>query len=252
MKILIVEDEMPAAKQLQKLLNRVDAQISVIEVLDSIEATVAWLRTFPTPDAIFMDIQIADGLSFDIFNKIPINAPVVFTTAFDQYAIKAFKVNAIDYLLKPIDEEELAAVVQKLRKIPPPQYNADFYQNFAAQFSRVQTSFKTRFLVKQGHTLGFVETGEIAFFFSEDSLTQFMTHQNKKYIIEQSLDELEQQLNPADYFRINRKMIISIKSIKKISPHLNSRLKLVLQPDNSAEIFVARERVSDFKSWLNM
>lgn len=251
MKVLIIEDEAPAAKQLTKLLNKVDTQISVIEVLDSVEASAAWLRTFPAPEAIFMDIQIADGLSFDIFNHVKIESPVIFTTAFDQYAIKAFKVNALDYLLKPIDEYELAAAIQKIRKNTTPQYPNNFYQNFATQFLRQQTTFKTRFLIKQGNVLGFVETTEIAFFFSEDSITQCITYQNKKHIIEQTLDELENQLNPTDYFRINRKMIIHIKSIKKISPHLNSRLKLELSPNFQTEIFIARERVADFKSWLN-
>ncbi len=252
MKVLIIEDEIPAAKQLTKQLNKIDTQISVIEVLDSVEASAAWLRTFPAPDAIFMDIQIADGLSFDIFNQVKIISPVIFTTAFDQYAVKAFKVNALDYLLKPIDEDELTAVIAKLRKNTPPQYPHDFYQNFAQQFLRPTFNFKTRFLIKQGNTLNFIEIAEIAFFFSEDSITQCITYQHKKHIIEQTLDELENQLNPADFFRINRKMIVHIKSIKKISPHLNSRLKLEILPSYTTEIFVARERVTDFKSWLNL
>ena len=250
MKILIIEDEQPAAKQLTKMLQKANPSITIIETIDSVEASVKWLNTFPSPDAIFMDIQIADGLSFDIFNHTDINCPVVFTTAFDQYAIKAFRVNALDYLLKPIDEDELNDVINKLKQQKrTPQYNADFLQNLSSKFTKTN-EFKSRFLIKQGTALNFVETNDIAFFFSEDGLTHFYSIHNKKHLIEQTLDELEHQLNPSDYFRINRKIIVSIKSIKKISPHFNSRLKLELNPHYLEEIFVARERVTDFKTWL--
>ena len=250
MKILIIEDEQPAAKQLTKMLQKANPSITIIETIDSVEASVKWLNTFPSPDAIFMDIQIADGLSFDIFNHTDINCPVVFTTAFDQYAIKAFRVNALDYLLKPIDEDELNDVINKLKQQKTtPQYNVDFLQNLSSKFTKTN-EFKSRFLIKQGTTLNFVETNDIAFFFSEDGLTHFYSIHNKKHLIEQTLDELEHQLNPSDYFRINRKIIVSIKSIKKISPHFNSRLKLELNPHYLEDIFVARERVSDFKTWL--
>jgi two-component system, LytTR family, response regulator LytT len=250
MKVLIIEDEQPAAKQLTKMLQKANSSITIIETIDSVEASVKWLNTFPSPDAIFMDIQIADGLSFDIFNHTDINCPVVFTTAFDQYAIKAFRVNALDYLLKPIDEDELNDVINKLKTKGTPQYSIDFLQNLMPQFTKPIAEFKSRFLIKQGTTLNFVETNDIAFFFSEDGLTHFYSIHNKKHLIEQTLDELEHQLNPSDYFRINRKIIVSIKSIKKISPHFNSRLKLELNPHYLEDIFVARERVSDFKTWL--
>ena len=250
MKILVIEDEAPAAKQLTKLLAKLDPSVSVIETLDSVESATAWLRIFPMPDAIFMDIQIADGLSFAIFNHVKISCPVVFTTAFDQYAIKAFRVNALDYLLKPMDEDELLVVLNKIRAQRTPQYAADFLQNFATQFTKPIADFKTRFLIKQGTSLSFVEVQDIAFFFSEDGLTHCMTVENRKHLIEQTLDELEHQLNPKDYCRINRKIIVSIKSIKKISPHFNSRLKLELTPQYLTDIFVARERVNDFKTWL--
>jgi DNA-binding LytR/AlgR family response regulator len=250
MKILIIEDEQPAAKQLTKMLQKADPSVSIIETIDSVEASVKWLNTFPSPDAIFMDIQIADGLSFAIFNEVELTCPVVFTTAFDQYAIKAFRVNALDYLLKPIDEDELNGVLNKLKIKTPPQYSIDFLQNLVPQFTKSIPDFKSRFLIKQGTTLNFVETNDIAFFFSEDGLTHFYSFHNKKHLIEQTLDELENQLNPSDYFRINRKIIVSIKAIKKINPHFNSRLKLELTPQYLTEIFVARERVADFKTWL--
>jgi DNA-binding LytR/AlgR family response regulator len=255
MKILIIEDELPAAKQLTKMLALIDPSVSVIETIDSVESSVKWLNTFPTPDAIFMDIQIADGLSFDIFTQVEIACPVIFTTAFDQYAIKAFKVNAIDYLLKPIDEDELAATLQKLVHRTsnivhqtPSQYSGQFYQNLLQNITK--QDYKERFLIKTGQSFSSMETSEIAYFFSEEGLTQCLVFNQKKHIIEHPLDELERLLNPKDFFRINRKLILNIKAIQKISPHFNGRLKLELTPPYREEVFVARERVGDFKGWL--
>ena len=255
MKVLIIEDELPAARQLTKMLAQADDTIKVIEVIDSVEASVKWLNTFPTPDAVFMDIQIADGLSFDIFNHVDIPCPVIFTTAFDQYAIKAFKVNAIDYLLKPIDEDELNDVLHKIRNgkpdnpnLVPPPYNAVFMQNILAQIKK--TDFKERFLIKQGQNFASVETIDIAYFFSEDGFTQICCFNGKKHLIENTLDELETVLNSKNFSRINRKMIVQLKAIQKISPYFNGRLKLELMPVYKEEIYVARERVMDFKGWL--
>jgi two-component system, LytTR family, response regulator LytT len=255
MKALIIEDELPAARQLTKLLNNFNQNITIIEVLDSVEASVKWLQIFPSPDVIFMDIQIADGLSFDIFNQTEISCPVVFTTAFDQYAIKAFKVNAIDYLLKPIDEDELATVIQKIqnRKAEmanqaPPQYTPDFLNNLFK--NTIKTDYKERFLVKIGQNYTPIDSTDIAYFFSEDSITQFYTFSNKKYIVDYALDELESQLNPKYFFRINRKIIVNAQSIQKISPYFNGRLKLELTPVYTEDVYVARERVNDFKLWL--
>jgi two-component system, LytTR family, response regulator LytT len=260
MKVLIIEDEQPAAQQLKKMLQKADASpISVIEILDSVEASVAWLKTFPAPDAIFMDIQIADGLSFDIFNQVDVLSPVVFTTAFDQYAIKAFKVNAVDYLLKPIDTDELGEVLDKLRKkmaAPTPFDNGAFLKNLLHDFPK--KDYKQRFLIKNGQNLTSIDVSDIAYFFSEEGVNQFFVFSNRKYMIEHTLDELETLLNPKDFFRINRKLIVHIKAIQKISPYFNSRLKLSLTPSretgtqaqNSDEILVARERVNDFKEWL--
>ena len=254
MKILIVEDEQPAARQLIKLLKQLDANITIIETLDSVEATVAWLKTFPAPDAIFLDIQIADGLSFDIFRQVDIVSPVVFTTAFDQYAIKAFRVNAVDYLLKPIDTDELATVIEKIRvalknKHNTPTHPPEIFQNLIAQFSK-PTHYRERFLVKTGQTFLPIEVTEVAYFFSEDSLTHLITCQNRKHLLENTLDELEAVAHPQKFFRINRKILVSFPAIQKISPHFNGRLKLELQPNYAEEVFVARERVGDFKMWL--
>ena len=251
MNVLIVEDEQPAARQLTKLLKQLDGTINVIETLDSVEGTVAWLNTFPAPDAIFFDIQIADGLSFDIFRQVEIKSPVVFTTAFDQYAIKAFRVNAIDYLLKPIDTDELATVLQKIRTASEKEktYALDIFKNLVEQFSK-PTHYRERFLVKTGQTFSSIDAGDVAYFYSEDSLTHLVTTQNKKHLLENTLDELEAVIHPQKFFRINRKIVVSFSAIQKISPHFNGRLKLEILPAYSEEIFVARERVSDFKAWL--
>jgi DNA-binding LytR/AlgR family response regulator len=246
MKILLIEDELPAAKQLSKMLLHEDSNITIIEVLDSVEASVRWLKNYPAPDAIFMDIQIADGLSFDIFTQVNITCPVIFTTAFDQYAIKAFRVAAIDYLLKPIDPDDLHAAMLRLREKVQEKTN-----DFTKMLDFLQKKpIKERFLVKKGHGFVSIETADIAYFFAEGGIVQAMLSDGHKYIIEHTLEEIEQQLNGQDFFRINRKMLLHDKSIVKIQQHFNSRLKLEIAPVFNEEIFVARERVQAFKTWL--
>jgi two-component system LytT family response regulator len=249
MKVLIIEDELPAARQLTQMLKKLDPEIRVVEVLDSIEASVTWLQVYPAPDALFMDIQIADGISFEIFNQVKIISPVVFTTAFDQYAIKAFKVNALDYLLKPVEEAELAIVLEKIRDrnkayIPEAQVIQALWQNMSKKESL------TRILVKSGTHFLPVLTADIAYFYSEDGLTEFVTNAGKRYFAEFTLDQLTSLLPASDFFRIHRKMIIAVNSIQKISTHFNSRLKLQLAPEFKEDVFVARERVGEFKLWL--
>jgi len=247
MKILLIEDELPAAKQLTKMLLAHTATFQVIETLDSVDGAVRWLRHFPTPDLIFMDIQIADGLSFDIFRQVNVTAPVIFTTAFDQYAVQAFKVNAIDYLLKPIDSEDLGRALQKIenQRSQPAAFD---YATVAKLF--VKNTYKERFLVKTGQQLIFLATADIAYFQSADGLTQAHTFSGKKYFVEHTLEELERLLDPRDFYRISRNLTIQLTSIQKIHPHLNGRLKLDLLPVPNAEVFVSRERVGEFKAWL--
>jgi DNA-binding LytR/AlgR family response regulator len=246
MSALIIEDELPAAKQLAKLLSRLSPSIAVIETLDSVSGAVNWLQTFSPPALIFMDIQIADGLSFDIFKQTTVASPVIFTTAFDQYAIQAFKVNAVDYLLKPIEQQELAAAVARVRErreIPPIDYR---------QLARAmeQPAYKTRFLVKSGQGMIFLSDQDIAWFQSSGGLTQACTVQGKKYFVDHTLEDLEQLLNPADFFRISRAMTLRATAVQKIHTHFNGRLKLELMPVCSEEVFVSRERVNAFKTWL--
>ncbi len=244
-KILLIEDEPPAARQLTKLIGQVQPGAQVIDVLDSVESSVRWLRTFPAPDLLFMDIQIADGMSFDIFNQVQVPAPVIFTTAFDQYAVQAFKVNAIDYLLKPVDPEELRQAFLRFDQRSVPALNVQSLM----RFFQPQTH-KDRFLVKSGSAMQMLPCDEIAFFHSADGLTQAYTHAGKKYFIDHTLDELDAMIDPRHFFRISRGMVVAAVSIKKVHPHLNGRLKLDLQPAPPTDAFVSRERTPPFKVWL--
>ncbi len=246
MRILLVEDELPAARQLTRLLHAHDPGCQVLDTLDSVESAVKWLRTFPPPDLIFMDIQIADGLSFDILNQVDVKAPVVFTTAFDQYALQAFKVSAVDYLLKPIDPEELARAMQKVR-----ERNAAQGVDLAAlaRFFQPQT-YKDRFLVKNGRQMTFLRAADIAFFRSADGLTQAFLPDGKKHFIDHTLDELERLLDPRAFFRVSRNLTVHIDAVARVAPHFNGRLKLEIRPALPEEAFVSKDRVGAFKAWL--
>lgn len=246
MKILLIEDEQPAARQLTKLLNTVRPDYQMLEALDSVESAVRWLRAFPTPDLIFMDIQIADGLSFDIFRQTEVKSPVIFTTAFDQYALQAFKVNAIDYLLKPVDPDDLHKALEKFeqQRLAP---SLD-YESIARYFQHEK--YKDRFLVKYGQHFTFIQAGDIAFLRSSDGLTQAYCHNGKKHFVDHTLEELERLLDPREFFRVSRNMTLHLKAIQKIHPHLNGRLKLDVVPAAPEDVLVSRDRSSQFKTWL--
>jgi len=252
MKTLIIEDEKPAAKRLSKLLATHSPDCEILEMIDSVEAAAKWLNLFPKPDLIFMDIQLADGLSFDVFSKVEVSSPVIFTTAFDQYTLRAFKVNSVDYLLKPIDPEELKLALEKFRKYhqQTEQYDSSGLERMLRSVME-QQSYKERFLIKSGQHLSYISTNEVAYFFSEDGITFAQNKNGKKHIIEYTLDQLAQNLNPKDFFRINRQMLVHIQSIGKIAAWFNSRLKLELQPNNELNMVVSREKVNAFKAWLD-
>ncbi len=247
MKVLLIEDEIPAARQLSKLLLEQRPAFQILDTLDSVEGALRWFRTFPAPDLVFMDIQIADGLSFDIFKATEIKSPVVFTTAFDQYAVQAFKVNAVDYLLKPIDPDDLSKALVKIEQQRSGTKVFE-YEMLAQYFKKEQ--YKDRFLVKTGQQLAFLAVSDIAYFRSGDGLTQAFTFAGKKYFVENTLEELERLLHPRDFFRVSRNMTLRINAISKILPHLNGRLKLETTPAASEEVFVSRERAAEFKTWL--
>lgn len=247
MKALVIEDEIPAAKRLRQLVLEARPAATILDTLDSVEGAVRWLRTFPAPDLIFMDIQIADGLSFDIFRQVEVVSPVIFTTAFDQYAVQAFRVNAVDYLLKPIDPTDLENALVRLENTRT--QNTTFDYRSIVQLLQKPT-YKDRFLVKNGQQFVYLNAADIAYFRSSEGLTQAYTFTGKKFFVEHSLEELERLLDPNDYFRVSRGLTIRLNAIQKIQPHLNGRLKLGLTPTTPDEVFVSRERAGEFKVWL--
>ncbi len=253
MKVLILEDEIPASKRLKSMLKKADPDLEILAIIDSIEDAVNWFKDNDEPDLIFADIQLSDGVCFEIFEEVNIQCAVIFTTAFNEYAIEAFKVNSIDYLLKPIDQKMLSSSIKKYKNIRTsynkPGKNMD---DLLTKLNKItSTDFKSRFLVKKGQTMKTVSTDDTAFFLIENQLVFLVDNKNNKYIIEHSLDDIEQMLDPEAFFRINRQMIVSLGSVKTIHPYFNSRLKLMLDPVIKAEILVSRMKVSEFKKWLD-
>lgn len=250
MKVLIVEDEGIAADRLIQLLGQLDNNIQVIEHLDSVKSTTEWFQSNTSPDLAFFDIQLADGLSFEIFEQVEIHCPIIFTTAYDQYAIEAFKVNSIDYLLKPMMEEDLQRALDKFKKQqqPSPTVDVSALMKLMQQQSK---SYKERFVIKVGEHLKSVLTGEVELFLSENKATYLLTNQNKKFIVDFTLDQIQEAIDPKLFFRINRKYLIHINGIKDIITYSNSRLKLELHHFNADDLIVSREKVTLFKQWLD-
>lgn len=248
---LIIEDELPAARQLEKLLNQSSCDCQILGVLDSVEESVQWLRDHSAPHLIFMDIQLADGLSFQIFEQVDVEVPVIFTTAFDQYAIRAFQVNSVDYLLKPIQPDALDQALRKFQKYSGTRSNVDAQWMREMVLELQQKRFKERFLVKSGKSLSHLSVSEITAFFAEDGLVFLFDRRGKKYPVDYTLDQLDQSLDPHVFFRVSRKFIVSIDSIQRVHPYFNHRLALELQPAPNVEVIVSRERVAEFKKWMD-
>ena len=250
MQVLIIEDEAPAANRLAVLLQRISNEINVVQKLDSVEATVNYLQSASNLDLIFMDIQLADGLSFDIFQRTTVTTPVIFTTAFDQYTLKAFKVNSIDYLLKPIDEAELNCAVDKYRRFYYKKED-DFSEKIIKLMREMNTTAYTeRLLIKRGQQLSYLKTATTAYCYADGKLCYAVDFDSNKYLLETNLSQLEEQLHPAKFYRINRTLLVNIESIMKVHTWLGGRLKLELSLKAHAETVVSRERVSGFKNWL--
>lgn len=248
MNTIIIEDEKPAARLLQRKLEKLGLGVSTM--LHSVQEAIEWFAQNPHPDLIFLDIQLSDGLSFEIFEAIEIKSAIIFTTAYDQYALKAFKLNSIDYLLKPIDEEELEAAVQKYQSRQQTASSTLDFEQIRQMFSAQQPSFKKRFTVKVGQQIKVIPVDDIECFYSENKGTYLHTFDNRNYLLETSLDVLEQELDKQVFFRVSRKYILPLKAIREISVYSNSRLKILLPTYNEDEIIVSRERVSDFKNWI--
>jgi DNA-binding LytR/AlgR family response regulator len=247
MKIVILEDEFFSAEKLSYQLQKIDDSIEILAILPSVESGLDWFRNHPEPDLIFSDIQLEDQESFELFRQLPIEAPIIYTTAFDHYALQAFKQNSVDYLLKPIDLEELRAALKKYEN----QAYRILKKGLRFQPEKAKEGFKERFLVKKGSGFAVIKTSEIAYFKSEEKLSFLVTYDNQKCIIELTLDQLTEQVDPRKFNRISRSRLISLDSIKKIHPYFNGRLKLELHPAEEEDVFVSRERVQAFKDWLN-
>ena len=250
MKAVIIEDEKLSAEYLAGLLNRVDDSIEIIATFDSVKRSVEEFRNGLKADLLFMDIHLADGISFEIFSKISVETPVIFTTAYNEYAIKAFKINSVDYLLKPIGIDELRAAVDKFKKLNATS-SALILENITHAYQSMNKQYKNRFMVKMGDAIASIKTEDITHFISEDGLVLLVTESGKRYGIDYTLDNLESMVSPDLFFRINRKVLINISSIQKVSSYFNSRLKLNSTYLNEDEGIVSRERVNDFKSWLD-
>jgi len=249
MKVVIIEDEKLSADHLSLLLKKIDVHIEVIKYIDTVKSTVKLFQEGLQCDLIFMDIHLADGNSFEIFSKIAIAAPIIFTTAYDNYAIQAFKQNSIDYLLKPISFQDVQFAMDKYNK--QQIVNKQLLETFADKYKQLNESIKTRFMVKVGETIETVQTSEIHHFETKESMSFLVTNKGKKYIIESTLDQLENILPLQHFFRINRKIIIHIDAIEKVKVHFNSRLFITAHTLEGDAQIVSRERVTDFKKWLD-
>ncbi|MEQ8581594.1 MAG: LytTR family DNA-binding domain-containing protein [Marinoscillum sp.] len=250
--IAIVEDERLSAERLKGLVEELSPEYSVVAILDSVETTTQWLKDNSSPDLILLDIQLNDGVGFDLLADDMISCPVIFTTAYDEYAVKAFKYNSVDYLLKPIDRIELGHALEKFRRQTDRTTGA-LPKAQLEQVGRILTgNYKKRFLVKLGDRFQPVTVENIAYFFSQNDLTCLMTREGDKWPLDQSLDQLQEVISPLDFFRINRKLIISLPAIKEIHSYFNSRLLLRLNPPVDEEVIVSRERVANFKRWMDL
>lgn len=255
MNVLIIEDEAAAANRIRKMLLQLDASMQVLEITDSIEASVRWLQNNPQPDLILSDIHLADGSSFEIFRQTAVDAPVIFTTAYDQYAIDAFKLNSIDYLLKPVKLTELQQSLEKFKKNHhKPQAQAspgiDYAKLLEVLQPQVQPNFQKRLVIRFGQHLKTVEIANVAYFYTQDRVTHLCTFDGKHLPIDQNLDEVESLHDPAQFFRINRQFIINIAAIDAMYSYSKARVKIELNPKASQETIVSTERAAAFKQWL--
>ena len=252
MNVLVIEDEKPAARRLTRMLERLD--LNVLAQLNSVEEAITWFTNYTHPDLIFLDIQLSDGLSFEIFDAVTVTSAIIFTTAYDEYALQAFKLNSIDYLLKPIDDEELENAVLKFKKQNPVQ--ADVKVNFddirkLLGINPVERDYKKRFTVKIGQHIKLINVEDIVCLYSENKGTYARTREQRDYLLDTTLELLEDELAPDQFFRVSRKYFVNIKAIEDIVSYTNSRLQVKLKSCSDQDIIVSRERVKDFKLWLS-
>ncbi|MEX0289811.1 MAG: LytR/AlgR family response regulator transcription factor [Flavobacteriaceae bacterium] len=250
MNVLIIEDEKPAARRLARLL----AELEVPEptMLHSVEESIGWFQNNEHPDLIFLDIQLSDGLSFEIFENVEVHSAIIFTTAYDEYALQAFKLNSIDYLLKPIDDEELEAALKKYQQMAATKKKIalDFEDIKTLLVNPLEREYKKRFTARVGQHIKIINADEIECFYSENKGTYAATTDGRNYLLDTTLEHLESELQPKVFFRVSRKFYVNVNHIKDIISYTNSRLKIILNRFKEQEIIVSRERVRDFKLWL--
>lgn len=250
MNVIIIEDEKPAARRLNRLLSELDVEVSMM--LHSVEESIVWFQQNQHPDLIFLDIQLSDGLSFEIFDIVDVKSAIIFTTAYDEYALQAFKLNSIDYLLKPIDDEELESAVAKYRTLKPEskKLSLDFEDIKKLLVNPLEREYKKRFTAKVGQHLKIINADEVECFYSENKGTYAATSDGRNYLLDTTLENLEEELEPKTFFRVSRKFYVNINFIKDIISYTNSRLQIKLNSFGEQEIIVSRERVKDFRLWL--
>lgn len=250
MTIIIIEDEKPSARLLQRKVEKLGFEITTL--LHSVEEAIHWFQNNSHPDLIFLDIQLSDGLSFEIFDAVDIKSAIIFTTAYDEYALRAFKLNSIDYLLKPIDEDDLEIAVNKFKARQPKAepLSLDFETIKKMLVSPEVKTYKKRFTIKTGQHLKMINIDEVECFYSENKGTYLHTLDNRDYLLDGTLEQLEVELDPKEFFRVSRKFIIPMKAIRDIVVYSNSRLKVILPTYKEDEVIVSRERVNDFKTWI--
>ncbi|MBC8033033.1 MAG: response regulator transcription factor [Chitinophagaceae bacterium] len=253
MTTIIIEDESIAAERLQWMLNQCETPVRVQKIIDTVQEAVEWLSKESPPDFILLDIHLADGSGFDIFHKITITTPVIFTTAYDQYALEAFKVMSIDYLLKPVSQELLEKALFKLKVLRPAQDSAVDYKQLIQLMKTANPIYKTRFSGKVGQKIFLVPLSDVAFFLADNKIVYLCARDGTRYMIEHTLENLETMIDPAQFFRANRSAIIHAPAIEQVKPYINSRLKLWLKHGTRPmEIIISRERVPEFKRWTDL
>jgi len=257
MKILIIEDEPYAQKELKRLLDIAEGKFEILDMIDTVEDSVKWLKTNPPPDIIFLDIQLADGISFDIFRKVEVKSPVIFTTAYDEYAIRAFQLNSIDYLLKPVKLTELMRAVNKYESLRN-QFGHAADESVTISKTQLesllgpgQKEHKSRFVAKVGDQIKYIPVEEVAYFYADDNVVFLISKHTNRYIIEYSIEEIDSLVDPKHFFRLNRAVVANISAINKVYKYVNSRLKVELKPLSEKEILISRAKVSDFMKWMD-
>jgi len=253
MKVLIIEDEAPAFRRLEKILHEIDSTVDILEVFDSVEDSVGYLKNHEAPDLIFMDIQISDGVSFQVFDQVELKCPVIFTTAYDEYMLKAFKVNSIDYLLKPIKKEELEAALQKYNSLhkKPTVPTPDSLHEIISQIRLGGDPYKSRFLVKQGDKMLSIKSQDIVCFQSKHGVVHIATKSEKSYLSDFTLDDLMNQLDPGIFYRANRQFIIHIDYIDTVHKYFKGKLMIELNHFSGDQIIVSTEKATSFKNWMD-